>query len=390
VTDVQHETPLAKMLKERIRCDGPISVFEYMQACLHDADYGYYRKKPAIGAEGDFITAPEISQIFGELIGIWCAVAWRAMRAPAQVELIELGPGRGSLLRDALRAGRIVPGFLGAVSLHLVESNPVLREIQREAFGDFRGPISWHADFAGAFMKGDDVREGPAIAIANEFVDAWPVEQLVYADRAWHERRVGLAADGRFVFVRGAVLGNEASTPTLLSPQDGDVFERRPGLRDITSILGQKSRRGPMAALLLDYGHQRSAFGETLQAARKQRYVSPFESPGESDLTAHVDFEHLSTQCRSEGLAIDGPITQSEFLIEMGLIERAQKLMASARSDQIGLLEAGARRIADPAGMGGLFKVLCVRSKDVPLLPPFSPAAREPEQGRSVWRSGAG
>jgi NADH dehydrogenase [ubiquinone] 1 alpha subcomplex assembly factor 7 len=375
VSDVQHETPLAKKLKELIRRQGPISVCTYMQACLHDADYGYYRKKPAIGAEGDFITAPEISQIFGELIGIWCAVAWRAMRATAQVELVELGPGRGSLLRDALRAGRIVPGFLDAVSLHLVESNPGLREIQREAFGDFRGPITWHSDFARAFMKADDVRDGPAIVIANEFFDAWPVEQLVYADRAWHCRRVGLDADGRFVFVRGAALGNEASTPTACAPKDGDVFERRAGFRDITSILGQKSRRGPLAALVLDYGHQRSAFGETLQAVRKQRYVSAFESPGESDLTAHVDFEDLATQCRGEGLAIDGPITQSEFLIKMGLIERAQKLMASAPSDQIGLLEAGARRIADPAGMGGLFKVICVRSKDVPLLPPFSPPA---------------
>jgi NADH dehydrogenase [ubiquinone] 1 alpha subcomplex assembly factor 7 len=375
VSEAQHETPLAKKLKERIRRDGPISVYAYMQACLHDTEHGYYRKKPAIGAWGDFITAPEISQIFGELIGIWCAVAWRAMQAPSQVELVELGPGRGTLMRDALRAGRIVPGLLDAVSLHLVESNLVLRETQREALGDFHRAITWHADFARAFMNGDEVREGPAIVIANEFLDAWPVEQLVFADGAWHRRAVGLAADDEFVLLRVPALGNEAMPPTPPSPQEGDVFEYRPGLHDITFVLGQKSRRGPMAALFLDYGHQRTAVGETLQAVREQHYVSPFDSPGESDLTAHVDFEDLSSHCRGEGLVIDGPVTQSEFLLKMGLVERAQKLMDAAPSDQIGLLEAGARRIADPMGMGGLFKAICVRSKDVPLLPPFFAAA---------------
>ena len=372
--EVHHETPLAKKLKERIRRDGPITVCEYIQACLHDEEHGYYRKKPAIGAEGDFITAPEISQIFGELIGIWCAVAWRAMRAPMQVELIELGPGRGTLIRDAWRAARVVPGFLDAVRLHLVESNAVLRESQREALGDLRPPITWHADLACAFTDGEQFREGPAVVIANEFLDVWPVEQVVFADGEWYRRGVGLNAQGEFVFVRGSPVANDASSPAPPSPTEGDVFEHRPGLRDVASILAQKSRRGPMAALFLDYGHQRTAIGETLQAARAHRYVSPLESPGESDLTAHVDFEAFSSHCRREGLAVDGPITQSEFLLKMGLVERAEKLMASAPSDQIGFLEAGARRIADPMGMGGLFKVVCARSKNVPLLPPFPPS----------------
>lgn len=376
MSERQRETALAEKLKARIRRGGPISVREYMQACLHDAEHGYYRTKLAIGAKGDFITAPEISQVFGELIGIWCAVGWRAMGAPSQVELVELGPGRGTLLRDALRAARVVPGFLDAASLQLVESNAALREIQREALADHRRAVTWHAAFARAFMAGDECREGPAIVVGNEFLDAWPIEQFVFADDAWHSRGVALNADGDFVFARGAALGVDTLGPVIPATRehDGDIFEHRPGLLDIMSILGRKSRRGSIAALLLDYGHERTAVGETLQAVRAQRHVSPFESPGESDLTAHVDFEDFSGQCRAEDLAVDGPITQSEFLLKMGLVERTQKLMASARSDQIGLLEAGARRIADPMGMGGLFKVVCVRSKDVPLLPPFAPA----------------
>ncbi|HZA02337.1 MAG TPA: SAM-dependent methyltransferase [Hyphomicrobiaceae bacterium] len=373
MSEIHYETPLAKKLKGRIRRDGPISVCAYMQACLHDPDHGYYRKKSAIGAQGDFMTAPEISQIFGELIGIWCAVAWRAMRAPKQVELLELGPGRGTLIRDAWRATRVVPGFLDAVKLHLVESNPVLRESQREALGDLHPAITWHADMACAFTNGEKFHEGPAIVIANEFLDAWPIEQVVFAGGKWHHRGIGLDEHGDFAFVRGSPVANGALSPAPPSPTEGDVFEHRPGLRDVASLLGQKSRRNPMAALFLDYGHQRTTVGETLQAVSAHRYVSPFESPGESDLTAHVDFEALSSHCRIDGLAIDGPITQSEFLLKMGLVERAEKLMASAPSDQVGLLEAGARRIADPMGMGGLFKVMCARSKSVPPLPPFAP-----------------
>jgi NADH dehydrogenase [ubiquinone] 1 alpha subcomplex assembly factor 7 len=374
VSEAQHETPLAKKLREQIRRDGPISVCAYMQACLHDPEHGYYRKKPAIGAQGDFITAPEISQIFGELIGIWCAVVWRAMGAPSEVDLVELGPGRGTLLRDAWRAARVVPGFLDAVKVRLVESHPLLRAIQHETLGDLRPAITWHPDLAGAFTNGDKIRDRPTIVIANEFLDAWPVEQVVFADGGWHRRRVGINAHGEFIFERGSRVGGGALWPAPPLPKEGDVFEHRPGLSYVASILGPKSRRGPMAALFLDYGHQRTAAGETLQAVRAHRFVSPFEWPGESDLTAHVDFEALSTHCRREGLAVDGPMTQSEFLLKMGLVERAEKLMASVPSDQIGLLEAGARRIADPMGMGGLFKVVCARSKNVPPLPPFPPS----------------
>jgi len=364
----QHATPLALKLKERIRREGMLPVVEYMRACLDDPEHGYYRRRPAIGAGGDFTTAPEISQAFGELIGIWAAVAWRAMGAPAELRLVELGPGRGTMMSDALRAGGIVPGFLAAVRVDLVESNAVLREAQREVLSPIsaRVPITWHETLT------DIAASAATIVLANEFLDALPVRQLVFHDGAWRERCVGLDADNRFVLLAGEMVQPE-TVPADRPPHEGDVLEVRPGSADIAEALRQWSRQ-PMAALVIDYGHTHTAFGDTLQAVSQHRYASLFESPGEMDLTAHVDFAAFASQCTRRGLAVDGPITQSEFLLGLGLAERTAKLMGSARPEQIGLIEAGAQRISDPLGMGGRFKVVCVRSAGVPVLPPFPPS----------------
>jgi SAM-dependent MidA family methyltransferase len=365
-----HElTPLAMKLKEQIRREGPLPVYAYMRACLGDPEHGYYRRRPAIGVAGDFTTAPEISQTFGELIGIWAAVAWRAMGAPPEVDLIELGPGRGTMMSDALRAARVVPGFLEAARVQLVESNPLLREVQRETLtaGAQQVPISWHEAFTA------DVAGGrPAIVLANEFLDALPVRQLVFVENQWRERCVGLDAEDEFLLVPGELVELERS-PSSEPAQEGDVLEMRPDLVGISTILAQWAAQ-PLAALFIDYGHTETAFGDTLQAVSGHRYASIFERPGETDLTAHVDFAELRRLCIERGLRFDGPITQSEFLLGLGLAERATKLMAAARSDEVGLIEAGAHRIADPLGMGGRFKAACVRSANVPVLPPF-PAA---------------
>jgi NADH dehydrogenase [ubiquinone] 1 alpha subcomplex assembly factor 7 len=374
MSEARRETPLATKLKERIRRGGPISVREYMQVCLHDAEHGYYRKRTAIGAQGDFITAPEISQVFGELIGIWCAVAWRAMGAPAQVQFVELGPGRGTLTRDALRAARVVPGFLGAASLHLVESNAVLREMQREALWDLKLPMTWHQDAEWALTCEQGIPRAPTIVIANEFLDALPIEQSVYEGGAWQTRVVTLDANGELIFAAERNGSSGLQPPARFEPREGDILESCPGGVDLGAALGARALHGPLAALFIDYGPMRSGLGDTLQAVSTHRHVSPLAAPGETDLTAHVDFDAFARAAEKAGLAVDGPITQAEFLLKMGLVERTEKLMASALPDQIGLLEAGARRIADPMGMGGLFKVVCMRSKHVPLLPPFAPA----------------
>lgn len=364
-----HElTPLAMKLKEQIRREGPLPVYAYMRACLGDPEHGYYRRRPAIGVAGDFTTAPEISQTFGELIGIWAAVAWRAMGAPAQVDLIELGPGRGTMMSDALRAARVVPGFLEAVHLHFVESNPLLREIQRQTLASStQVRASWHEAIAP-----DIAGNRPTIVLANEFLDAIPVRQLVFTADRWRERCVGLDQQDRFELMPGDPREPER-LPAGQPPREGDVLESHPEFAYIADTLRQWSAQ-PLAALLIDYGHTETAFGDTLQAVSRHRYASIFEMPGEMDLTAHVDFAELKDLCIDRGLAVDGPITQSEFLLGMGLAERAGKLMAAARPGQAGQIEAGVQRIADPLGMGGRFKVMCVRSSSVPLLPPFPPA----------------
>lgn len=366
MTAGQHRTPLALKLKERIRREGPLPVFEYMRACLDDPEHGYYRGRPAIGAGGDFTTAPEISQTFGELIGIWAAVAWRAMGAPAKVHLIELGPGRGTMMSDALRAARIVPGFLEAVHVGLVESNELLRDAQRQALAKAQVPITWHETLAPE-IGGDTA----AIVLANEFLDALPIRQFIFTQGHWRERCVGLADQDHFVFVAGDI----ADPGPLLDgqpPGEGDILEHRPGSADVADTLRNWSGH-PLAALFIDYGHVQTAFGDTLQAVSQHRYASPFARPGEMDLTAHVDFAAFARECRNRGLAVDGPITQTEFLLGLGLAERGAKLMSSARPDQISLIEAGVQRISDPGGMGGRFKVMSVRSASVPVLPPFPP-----------------
>lgn len=368
MTREQQPTPLAVKLKERIRREGPLSVMEYMRACLDDPDHGYYRGQAAIGAAGDFTTAPEISQTFGELIGIWAAVAWRAMGAPAQLDLIELGPGRGTMMSDALRAARVVPGFLEAIQLHLVESNPLLRETQRQTLAAAlrQVPVSWHDE-----LTPDIAGTRPTIVLANEFLDAFPVRQLVFTDGGWRERCVALDSRECFELVPGPPVHLER-LPAGRPPQEGDVLEMHPGFAQFADTLRQWSAL-PLAALIIDYGHTETAFGETLQAISRHRYASIFEKPGEMDLTAHVDFAELKGLCAERGLAADGPITQSEFLFGLGLAERAGKLMAAARPSEAGLIETSVQRIADPLGMGGRFKVVCVRS-GVPVLPPFPPA----------------
>lgn len=364
----QHTTPLALKLKERIRREGALPVSEYMRACLDDPEHGYYRRRPAIGAGGDFTTAAEISQVFGELIGIWAAVAWRAMGAPAEVDIVELGPGRGTMMCDALRSARIVPGFLAAARVHLVESNALLREAQRQTLSPASAQvqITWHESLEPGIAGGR-----ATIVLANEFLDALPVRQLIYTGGKWRKRCVALDQNDWFVLVPG-----DATTPDQLPvdrpPREGDILESHPSFSEVAETLRQWSSQ-PLAALFIDYGHTQTAFGDTLQAVSRHRYASVFESPGEMDLTAHVDFAEFGRQCTERGLAVDGPITQSEFLLGLGLAERLSKLMASARPDQIGLLEAGAQRIADPLGMGGRFKVVCVRAKGVPVLPPFPP-----------------
>jgi NADH dehydrogenase [ubiquinone] 1 alpha subcomplex assembly factor 7 len=360
------ETPLLLKLRERIRRDGPLSVSEYMQACISDPEHGYWRRRDTIGAAGDFVTAPEISQIFGELIGLWSAVTWQQLGSPKPLHLVELGPGRGTLMRDALRTARRVPGFVEAVTVHLMEISQSLRAMQQATLASAadQSPISWHQDIAG-------VPEGPAIIVANEFLDALPIRQLVHADGAWHERVVQLDAQGGLAFAAGARVDTAdlavASSPAESPP--GTIVELRPEEEHLLAQLATRSQ--PFVALFIDYGPATATLGDTLQAVRRHQYADPLADPGAADLTAHVLFTGLASKARAAGLAADGPITQGEFLGRLGIAERAARLM-EANPGKAAEIEAGVQRLMAPTGMGQLFKVLAVRSRTLPPPPPFS------------------
>jgi NADH dehydrogenase [ubiquinone] 1 alpha subcomplex assembly factor 7 len=340
--EARRDTPLARKLKERIRRDGAITVAQYMQACLQDPEHGYYVKQPAIGGAGDFITAPEISQVFGELIGLWSAVVWQQMGSPSRVNLVELGPGRGTLMRDALRAGSKMPLFLDALEVHLVESNAFLERRQREALAGITRPVTSHAAM-------DSIPPGAAIVIANEFLDTFPVAQRVEGG----ERRVALDANDRLVF----------------EPAEGEFRERQDFARFVDH-LASRAMSAPMAALFIDYGHLQSSAGETLQAMRSHAPEHPLCSPGEADLTVHVDFAAIGAALVRCGLAVDGPTTQAEFLGRLGIVERASRLM-SANPRKAGEIELGVARLIAPQGMGSRFKAIGVRSSRLSDLPGF-------------------
>lgn len=358
----KRQTPLMAKLAKRIKREGPISVAAYVEACLQDPVHGYYRRRPAIGAAGDFVTAPEISQVFGEIIGLWCAVVWQQMGAPAAVRLIEIGPGRGTLMRDALRAARLVPAFRAALRVELIESNAALEPVQRETLDGEDVAIAWRGDLAAG--------SGPVILIANEFLDTLAGEQWVYRGGAWRVRCVGLDASGGLRFTDGADVADAVLPPGLPSPVEGDVFETR--RHSFAALAAELARLGtPLAGLLIDYGHDRPGFGDTLQAVAGHRYTSPLDTPGEADVTSQVDFSAFADALHAHGILVDGPLTQAELLGRLGAVERASRLMA-ANPTRAGEIEAGIARLMAPAGMGGRFQAIGIRSVDLTPLPPFS------------------
>lgn len=361
--EARRATPLALKVEERIRRDGPISVRDYMHACLQDEEHGYYRTRTAIGAAGDFITAPEISQVFGELIGLWCAVVWQQMGAPDRVSLVELGPGRGTLMRDALRAAKVLPGFLDAVMVHLVESSATLREIQAATLTDDARRPTWHDSLE--TLPGAT----PTIVVANELLDALPIRQLVASPDGRVERMVGLDDAGRLVFLHGSTVAPPPDGVAALA--DGELVEI--GDYSLLAPLGGLARGAPLAGLFIDYGHWVSPpddpiAGETLQAVRHHAAEHPLTSPGEADLTAYVDFAAFGRQAGRQGFGVDGPVTQAEFLGALGVLQRASRLMAAnpAKAHEI---EAGVARLMAVPGMGSRFKVVAIRSAALTPLP---------------------
>ncbi|WP_342360696.1 class I SAM-dependent methyltransferase [Terrarubrum flagellatum] len=356
-------TPLHRRIVELIRRDGPIGLDRYMELCLADPEHGYYMTRQPFGARGDFITSPDISQMFGELIGVWMATVWRAMGAPAEIHLVELGPGRGTLMSDALRALRALPGMTNAARVHLVETSPTLREMQQAALVGAPAPISWHETI-------DALPRAPLIIVANEFFDALPIRQYLRNEDGWRERRIGCDDEGRLQFTPGElteITGRDEAPP-------GAIMETSPTSLAIIESLSTRLVADGGAALFIDYGHAFDGLGDTLQAMKAHQYVDVFSTPGEADLTAHVNFAALGEAARKAGAATQGPVTQAAFLHAMGIATRAAALARRATDDQKIMLAAGMARLTDTKNkraMGRLFRVLAIRTPNLPALPGF-------------------
>ncbi len=352
------QNDLARILARRIEANGPISVADYMAEALGHPEFGYYMGNDPFGAAGNFITAPEISQIFGELIGLWCANAWLALGKPAPFVLVELGPGRGTLMADALRALETVPACRAAVRVHLVERSPYLRERQRGALAGIEA--SWH-DSVG------DLPMAPVIVIANEFFDALPIEQFVRQGDGWHQRLVDLAAnrssgEAKFAFTVAPTVYLAENLPAAArgSAENGAIVESSSAAQEIAGEIARRVQSHTGAALIIDYGYAAPATGDTLQAVRRHDYAPVLQQPGEADLTAHVDFSALATSARAAGAACWGAIGQGEFLRRLGIETRATTLAATATPQQKTAIETAVERLIGDDQMGTLFKVLAI------------------------------
>ncbi|MGE0726127.1 MAG: class I SAM-dependent methyltransferase, partial [Alphaproteobacteria bacterium] len=317
---------------------------------------GYYRRGDPLGAGGDFTTAPEISQMFGELIGLWCVEGWRAAGAPAPFALVELGPGRGTLMADALRAARVDPRFGASAALHLVETSRPLRERQRATLA--AASPAWHDDL-------DAVPDLPVVLVANEFLDALPVRQFARTSAGWRERCVGLDGDGGFAFVLADAPPPASALPAIAGePALGAIVERRPAAEMIAAAIGRRVAARGGCALLIDYGHG-GGVGDTLQALAGGRRSMPLESPGTADLTAHVDFAAVAAAARATGAAAWGPATQCHLLRALGIETRAERL-AAARPDRRAEIGAALHRLIAVGEMGTLFRALAITRADAP------------------------
>ena len=351
-------SPLAAIVQSMIVKRGAITIADYMELALQHPDYGYYRKGDPLGSEGDFITAPEISQMFGEMIGLWCVDAWRQTGKPSSFTLLEMGAGRGTLMQDVLRATERVTEFQDAFWLHLLESNATLRGMQQEK-------LARHAPI---FI--DDLNNlppEPIIFIANEFFDALPIRQFEHTFQGWVERMVTVQGD-EFVMslqpLDAAVLG---LVPVAIrdTAQVGRVYEiSMPSLVIIRKLAKHIATHGGVG-LVIDYGFMESSGAPTLQAVHQHKYAKVLENVGGCDLTAHVDFGGLRDMAATQGCSTFGAVGQGEFLLALGIELRAGRLKQHATPDQVAAIDGALHRLTAVSEMGSLFKVLAIAAPTV-------------------------
>ena len=359
--------PLESEIRKLIAATGPMPIAQYMTLCLTHPRHGYYMTRDPFGAAGDFTTAPEVSQMFGELIGLWAIGVWRLMGSPENFRLIELGPGRGTMMRDALRAAKVLPDFRKAAVVHLIEISPSLERLQEQSLSDLDVPVYWHG-------KLETVPDGPAIILANEFLDALPVQQVVKQASGWHQRVIDIDEAGNFAF--GLSPDPLPHFDRILPPQVrsapiGAIYEWRAD--NIMLEIGRRITRFGGAALIFDYGHAQSAVGDTLQSVGAHAFADPLSSPGMVDVTAHVDFQAAAQAAENMGARAHGPVEQREFLRRLGIEARAAALKRMAHGEKAAEIDAALARLTGDGrtGMGELFKAMAVADPKLGPLPGF-------------------
>lgn len=349
-------TPLEDEIARLIAADGPMRLDRFMELCLGHREHGYYMTRDPFGAAGDFTTAPEVSQMFGELVAVWCIGAWEGMGRPDALQLVELGPGRGTLMADMLRTLAAVPSFDAALTVHLVETSPVLRRAQEHALAGAGRKVFWYDSLA-------EIGAGPSIVIANEFFDALPVRQFEWRGSGWYERVIGTDRQGRlFPGLAPGPVGADGLAMAGPAATEGDVREWSPARQAAAAALASRLATDPGAALIVDYGHTAQGFGDTLQALKAHKPVAITHRPGETDLTAHVDFADLAREMRRAAVSVWPAMTQRTFLTAMGIEARADVLKRHADAATSSDIDAAVARLTDCDQMGNLFKVCAATS----------------------------
>jgi len=345
---------LAALIDDRIRTGGPMSLATYMDLCLSHPTLGYYRTRDPLGRGGDFTTAPEISQMFGEMIGAFVAGCWQTLGRPDRFDLVELGPGRGTLMADMLRVASGLQGFNHGL-------RPILVEISEPLIAAQRVALAGHDAMWIGGVEAIEPDGPPLVVVANEFFDALPIRQLQKSGTHWHERVVGLDGGRRSIALAPEAVPTAEIPRALRDSADGAVWEiGEASCAEVATLAGRLAARTGVA-LIIDYGHAKTAAGDTFQAVRDHRFTDPFERPGEADLTAHVDFEALAAAAATAGAVARDLVTQAQFLAAMGVVSRARALGAAnpAIADSI---TADLKRLTGKDAMGTLFKVLCLSS----------------------------
>lgn len=344
-----HSTQLQSFLRTKIAKDGPMGIDAFMGFVLGAPDIGYYMNRDPLGLNGDFTTAPEISQMFGEMIGAWLADIWAQHGSPSDFILLELGPGRGTLMADILRTCAKVSGFTDAAHIHLVEISPVLKAKQRETLSAL--DVHWH----------DGIESLPAhmpiFFVANEFFDALPFKQFIYKGGKWAERLVDCRNDS-FVFTEQMVMLDPLEGVNLSLPEEGKIFELSRARQNVMADLAQKLKVQKGAGLVIDYGHLKPGYGNTFQALRSHEYADPLKDVGQSDLTSHVDFYALSEMAKAQGVDILGMTRQGDFLLALGVQLRARQLLQKASGQSAKDIQKALHRLVHLDEMGSLFKVM--------------------------------